>query len=151
MHPEWKHPADVAVAGDGAAVAARVWEWTGDETMHPFWAVRRLTQDQLQKEALGTQFNCSLVEKDFQVVTVGAYNGDSIAMSCTVKLSFMENTVPLPRGAELLWLAAKAKSKEAQKRETWQDDDKKKRKADAAAFATPTKEKKGATSKLEAI
>ena len=52
VHPEFKLPGDFdaeswAWTGDTAAA----WRWTGDEAMRPFWAVPRLTQQELQRKA----------------------------------------------------------------------------------------------------
>ena len=44
------------------------WEWKGDESLHPFWAVRRLTPAQLASEpksSRAVRFNVSLKTEEF--------------------------------------------------------------------------------------
>ena len=59
-----------AVAGTKEANIDDAWVWgpPGDQTMHPFWAVRRLTQKQLTREVAFEQkllrFNCRLGGSD---------------------------------------------------------------------------------------
>ena len=85
-----KDPA--AVAGSSASRGDIEWVWGQGktETMHPFWAVRRITQEQLDKEVQACNkrnktavaedwkappnFNCELVEKcqSLSIATVGA-------------------------------------------------------------------------------
>ena len=51
VHPEYRIPNNktpVSAVADGLAPLARVWEWTGAESLHPFWAIQRLSRDELQ-------------------------------------------------------------------------------------------------------
>ena len=53
LNPEFKAPASTAVAAvPGGDSAEREWIYSRDqsETMHPFWAVRRITDTALQQE-----------------------------------------------------------------------------------------------------
>ena len=65
VHPEYKLPEDPecrrpeeggdteledeAEPKEGVASDVCVWEWKGDETLHPFWAVERLSEDELRR------------------------------------------------------------------------------------------------------
>jgi hypothetical protein len=74
LNPEFTKPKqdEAAVAGttgSGSTAVADSWLWgaPGQETMNPFWAVRRLTQKQLTREANDTKngatiprFNCKI-------------------------------------------------------------------------------------------
>ena len=79
-----------------AAVAVHLWEWGGDESLHPFWAVSRLSAKELEKknaEGLARQvFNMELVDKEFSVVTVGAVNAESVTMTTMVTVPIMVNS-----------------------------------------------------------
>ena len=68
------------------------WKWASSVTMHPFWAIRRLSQDQLnaktnelncekrpQKPASPEAFNCELTERQFSVCNVGRFGGGSLS------------------------------------------------------------------------
>ena len=56
VHPEWASPEDKTIATDGA-IEHRAAAWTGKESMHPHWAVRRLSDEDLSKKTLGASFN----------------------------------------------------------------------------------------------
>ena len=62
MHPEYKMPEESTVpeenkvpeeskeqVNDAVTSPVRAWEFKGDETLHPFWAVERLTEDERRK------------------------------------------------------------------------------------------------------
>ena len=77
LHPEWKGPElegtpeDLAQAGPDAVPC----RWNGDETRYPFWAVERLTSDELRERQLKEpqlRFNTEVVKKDYAVVVGGA-------------------------------------------------------------------------------
>ena len=85
---------------DQAASHARAWEFKGDETLHPFWAVERLTDDERRKAKTGA-FNMELEDKEFSAVTVGALNKDSIASTFAVAVPIMTSAVAVKGGEEL--------------------------------------------------
>ena len=55
--PEWKMPKDKAEVDPDAEANALdhmiAWEFAGDETLHPFWAVLRLSPQELTKSGSG--------------------------------------------------------------------------------------------------
>ena len=130
VHPEYKLPEDVTPE-ETAAVAAKtlVWEWKGDETLHPFWAIKRLSRDALQQllhknraARMSAEFNMEYVERDFNVVTVGQITGDSTSITLTVSVPMLTNTSALQAGDEVLAEVA-AKNKCAKRKDTdWKDD-----------------------------
>ena len=140
-HPEYTLPVDATpevtlpdggTSEDAVAVAAGVaseslWTWTGKESLHPYWAIERLTQDGLDKKNLGAiskfTFNVKTKWKPFRVVTVGELNGESVAMTVTVSLPLITNEGAIAQGAELL-MEVVSKAPEGQKRKTsiWKDD-----------------------------
>jgi hypothetical protein len=131
VHPEYKLPEDVTPE-ETAAVAAKtlVWEWKGDETLHPFWAIKRLSRDALQQllhknraARMSAEFNMEYVERDFNVVTVGQITGDSVSITLTVSVPMLTNTSALKAGDEVLAeVAAKNKCVAKRKDTTWKDD-----------------------------
>ena len=120
--------------------------------MHPFWAVRRMTIDQLMKEIamaakgsvkrLPPRFNCKLETHQFSCVTHGVVQGQSVKTSRLHDVPFLVNMVALEEGEELiLELTVKKKDKEAKaKARTWKtavaDDDKKQESANKKAKTT---------------
>ena len=85
MHPEYKLPGvGKEDLPDDVSPDVRVWQWEGDEAMHPFWAVPRLSAEEVRRMNTANpekkvDFNVELQEKAFSVVTVGAAAGDSIS------------------------------------------------------------------------
>ena len=79
MHPEYKKSEESKEQLDDAVKPqVRAWEFKGDETVHPFWVVERLTEGERRK-ALKGAFNLKCEDKEFAAVSVGAWSGDSIA------------------------------------------------------------------------
>ena len=118
---------------------SRAWVWGQGkpETLHPFWAVRRLTAQQLDgeittvlkrnktavaaKEDPVPRFNCEFVEYTQTLVNVSAM-GD-VTQNCTrnIKIPMMTNSEALTPGDELILKNdVMAKQKQEQKR-TWRD------------------------------
>ena len=45
LHPEYKLPEDVTdKSTEAVAPGIRLWRWSGEESMFPFWAVERVTE-----------------------------------------------------------------------------------------------------------
>jgi hypothetical protein len=151
VHPEFTAPkkngdkADVRVAqtssnpavlgtkkasedkSDATAVADQ-WAWgpPGTETMHPFWAVRRLTPKQLAKEAseasdgLRPRFNCTLRPQMINTVVVGVVNGQALNTTRMCQVPFLYNTMELEEGEELfLEVPDKPDAKKKPQKRTW--------------------------------
>ena len=134
VHPEWVMP-ELEQGADDVE-----WKWASSVTMHPFWAIRRLSQDQLNAKtkdgppASPEAFNCELTERQFSVCNVGRFGGGSISLTVFVEIQLMTNFVEIKRGQELLFEVTK---KDAAKRKacTWKEDARKPRKEPKATPA----------------
>ena len=96
VHPEWKTPKGPAPDNFQRECGVETdWEWTGDETMHPFWAVRRLTHAQMSKEPADDRsvagITVDLMTKEYTVVTLGVVQGQSVVMTLLVKVPYLTN------------------------------------------------------------
>ena len=110
IHPEWVHPqekvihssvATPAVAGADIDWEHRVWQWSGKEVMHPMWATRRLTTDELRTKSKATSFNMMQHWRD---VTTTVINGGSTTL-WVVSVPMLTNTHDIEAGVELIWEA----------------------------------------------
>ena len=111
VNPEWKLP----VEGDEG-----LWEFQGEETLHPFWAVRRLSIQQQRKEKIQA-VNCEITHKAYTAVIVGE-DGDAstVSYSYEVGVPFITNSIDIKSGQELiLEIAEKAITKRV---EFWKTD-----------------------------
>ncbi len=130
VHPEYKVPIDktpVSAVADGLSPQTRVWEWSGDESLHPFWAIQRLTKDELRKkndkDKTKHRFNVSLKEKQYNVVTVGNLRDESVSVTVTVALPVLTNETALVAGEELfLEVVPKDVAKKKRPDTSWKDD-----------------------------
>ena len=70
-----------------------------DESMHPYWAIRRQTEKQTKPEQ-----PCNMKFKDvaYTCVAVGSMRGTSVTTTAEVTIPFLTKEVEIPRGAELL-------------------------------------------------
>ena len=135
--PEWKIPQrkeNTAVAGEPGSTAADHIEWIwGDneaETMHPFWAVRRLTDKQLQVATIAKQptdlaprFNCELQTKSLSCVTIATLDGKCCNRTRILEVPFLTNSMDLEKGEELVMQLIEKAKKAAPKR-SWRDAEK---------------------------
>ena len=126
VHPEYKMPEESKVpeeskeqVTDAVASPVRAWEFKGDETLHPFWAVERLTDDERKKAQKGP-FNIKFEEKEYAAVTVGASGGHSIASTFSVVVPVMTTAVAVKKGAELFLEMTKKETK--RKEGSWKTD-----------------------------
>jgi hypothetical protein len=136
-HPEWDAPADKtvassAVAEDTATSSAvaehRTWAWGGKESMHPHWAVRRLTDDDLRVKLPGASFNMVQKTMEFSQVCVGG----SDSMTFLIQVPCLTNDVDLATGVELVCRSIGKPAKDDKKKPaTWKDDQKCKERKDA--------------------
>jgi len=96
----------------GDAAVADDWEWgeNGEETMHPFWAVRRMTPKQLaiaktQKIPIGQlkpRFNCKLEMQEQSVVVVGHLGHKHTNRTRVMEVPFVTNYESLEIDEELI-------------------------------------------------
>ena len=125
-NPEWvspdkassrsrKNKQETAADEEDTAVADDIeWDWCRHDqiTMHPYWAVRRMTEKQLEREmhiakVAGKsplpRFNCAFVTKVFNDVAVGVVKaGRNLNISKTVEVPFLTNNVQMENGEELI-------------------------------------------------
>ncbi len=90
--------------------------------MHPFWAVRRMTSQQLHTYTtpqVPLSFNCELRERQFCVTTIGPLKDGSLAMPTVVQVPVLPNVAPLTAGDELLSEVTSTKKPEKKREETW--------------------------------
>jgi hypothetical protein len=155
IHPEWQGPEDEKVQGAHAvACEHRAWKWTGAETMHPHWAIRRMTREKLAAKMPGGKFNLEQTVKVYSIVTVGNMGGDEGGTSPTntfrVELPILTNPEPLGGGVELFWEAASVAKKDTSVVKNWKDDEKLKQgKRKNEEIKEKAKKQKTATQGLE--
>ena len=111
VNPEWKAP-------EADHDDPESWNWQNDESMHPYWSVRRLSHQRLGEAT----FNMTTKPLEFTVATVGAVSGEYLSVLMKVTVPFMTNYVEIPKGAELLLEEEDKQRKEKQKSKTWKDD-----------------------------
>ena len=149
--PEYKPPIDdtdasVEVINSGA----KAWLFHGDETMHPFWAVPRVSLQQCEmqrsKATDGDEkisVNMELRTKKFQIVVVGNLQNKPMNSVFTVEVPFLVNERGLANGALLYWESATKPEATSKRPMNWRDavvTNAKKAKA-KACMTTPTKVK----------
>ena len=132
MNPEFKTPKhqEVNAAGSDVAAVADEWIWgpLGDHTMHPFWAVRRMTQRQLCRETAEAKegdrrlrFNCRLEVVSMSCVSVGVVKSQSVNTTRVCNVPFLTNSIEVDEGEELI-LEVREGTQAAEKRaRTWKD------------------------------
>ena len=116
-HPEWKEPEGGREEKHAVACEHRPWKWVGDESMHPFWAVRRLSLEQFAAKFPRGIFNMQPTIKEYTVIGAGA-------STVTVAVPMLTNTKPIAKGVELFWEANATTKKQEDKIRTWIDDHK---------------------------
>jgi hypothetical protein len=146
VQSEWQCP---LVEDELGPADERCWKWTGLESMHLFWCVRRLTAEQLKKEPqlrLGhnARFNVALVDHGFNNVAVGRFRSESVSQTIKVTVELMENTADIQAGEELIMEIAPTKKLNPDKKERgWKEDViRDERAAKAAKRSDSKKEKK---------
>ena len=121
---------------DAVASHVRAWEFKGDETLHLFWVVERLTEDERRKTQRGA-FNLKYEDKEFSAVTVGASVGGSMSVTFIVVVPIMTNAVDVKKGDDLLLQVTSPQSRAKRKARSWKDDVDKPR-AKAKATTAPS-------------
>ena len=151
---------DAAVAGSSASLGEEPWMWGQGhpETMHPFWAVRRITQQQLDKEieacirrnktaVAGTEwpipsFNCEFQRYSQSQVNIATVGNTSVTGSRLVHVPILTNCKALVKGEELLMQLTVVVKKKQQQKRTWREVRKEEQRATKAsrtrAAGTPT-------------
>ena len=134
--PEFKAPTAVAAnPGEGQDAQQLIYSRDNSESLHPFWAVRRidkktLTQerqavlDDIQRtgESLNVpQFNCEIVTKVHPAMCIASLGEKAVSSTRFVSVPFMTNSKDVVQGEELICeLVVRPKPKKALKI-VWQD------------------------------
>ena len=126
--PEVKSPTqeeNSAVAASTTSTAP-TWNWEGAETMNPFWAVRRLTDKQLEQEMKDwtpetgkprPRFNCQLETQSLSLVNLGVVRSKALNRTRMLYVPFLTNDIDLVENEELiLEVQAMKKRRETKKR-----------------------------------
>ena len=97
--------AEAGGQGDAAVADERVWGPVGEQTMHPFWAVRRVTAKQLAIEAAlvapgsaRPRFNCGIATHELSYVNIGAVEGQAANTTRVFDVPFLVNTHEVQAG-----------------------------------------------------
>ena len=123
---------DFVVAAGSAGYDDAQWLWGEGrkETMHPFWAVTRLTQRQLALESakstngLPLRFNCEEVKRQITNITMCTIRDQIHNITRMLEVPVLTNTIRLRAGEQLILeipepqAKAKAKAK-AQNKRSW--------------------------------
>ena len=138
--PEFKAPTEAAAkpgeCQDAQQSTGRlIYSKDNSESMHPFWAVRRIKKHNLMQEQhafLDTikrtgesenvpEFNCQIVTKVHQIVSIASAGGQSLTSTRSISVPFMTNSKDVVQGEELICeLVVRPKLKKAPKI-VWQD------------------------------
>jgi hypothetical protein len=130
--PEFKIPekkqSNTAVAVQSTLDPEWIWSEVGGETMHPFWAVRRLTEKQLARERsqvrlgqLLPRFNCELRNFSLSSVSLAIIGLNTLNRTKLLGVPFLTNVHPLEACEELI-LEVVEKTKEAKPvKRSWRD------------------------------
>ena len=104
----------------------RAWKWTGKETMHPYWCVTKLTDDDLVKRNVGAKeetpklrFNLTTSRRKINMVKCGRV--------FTISIPVMTNAVDLEEG-EALVMEVQKKAKKEKAPEDWRTQQRKRQK-----------------------
>jgi hypothetical protein len=137
--PMKKQPTTNTAGADAetSAVAAQqepewIWAQGGADTMHPFWAVRRLTDKQLQQAKvdnptgkIAPRFNCEFLPKTLSVVCIASITDKINNSTRMIEIPILTNSIDLEEGEELLLeTTAKTKQHSAVTKRSWRDTEK---------------------------
>ena len=126
INPEWRQPETKEATAFQELNGLEVdWEWKGNETMNPFWAVRRLTHMQMAQEHKTPTvkgFNVKMTDKEFSQVIVGSLQGDSMSTTWSITLPVMTNEGDIKLGDELILQHETTSKPEKRKTRTWKSD-----------------------------
>jgi hypothetical protein len=130
--PEFKIPekqkSNTAVAVQSTMDPEWTWSECGGETMHPFWAVRRMTEKQLARARyqvregkMPPRFSCELKNFSLSSVNLAILGDTTLNRTKLLEVPFLTNSLPLEDCEELI-LEVVEKTKEAQPvKRSWRD------------------------------
>ena len=113
--------------GVGEELIEPEWLWSGEETMHPLWIIRRLTRDQLRTDGTasmhsnGDEFNTHFVDKVFSVVSVGAMGSESLSSTFQIVVPILTNARAMVSGEEFIH-ESRSRINKVKRKENWRDD-----------------------------
>lgn len=127
--PEFKSPKQADGPDSAVAGPPPPWLWSDTDTMHPFWAIRRLTDAQLAKEnqavkpgAPALRFNCELKSFPFQSVNIAVIGATVTNLTRLFNVPLLVNNLDLLPEEELL-LRIEGKIAKDKRAPTWRDDE----------------------------
>ena len=119
--------------------------------MHPFWAVRRMTQRQMSRETAEAKegerrlrFNCRLEVVSMSCVSVGVVKSQSVNTTRVCNVPFLTNSIEVDEGEELILEVREKTHEEKATKRTWRDAVKDEEKANQKT--TPNQKAKKAKS-----
>lgn len=127
VNPEWKVPKQqTAVAG-----VTPEWSWNdgGNDTMHPFWVVRRMSAERLAKarcepvqgniSKMLPRFNCELKIHRISAVNIAVINDKAMNSTRVVEVPCLMNMLDLVKGEELILEVEDPKPVEKKRSRDW--------------------------------
>ena len=127
LTPEFTAPAGTTAPDvEESDPLQRAWTWTGKETMHPFWCVTKLTDDELavrnlQKDGRTVRFNVTTTRKEMNMV--------KCKRVLTVSIPVITNTDDIEEGDELI-MQVQPREKKKHAGKDWRASQRKKQKAE---------------------
>ena len=134
--PEFKAPTAVAAnPGEGQDEQRLIYSKDDSESMHPFWAVRRISDAALQAERQAVlaeirstgpsrnvpEFNCEIVTKVHPTMCIASIGAQSVTSTRFISVPFITNVKDVVQGEELICeLVARPKPKKVAKI-NWRD------------------------------
>ena len=108
--------------------SAWIWKEGGQETMHPFWAVRRMTAQQLARAKadvkpgrLSPRFNCEIVMHHLTTCVITATELQTYSRARIFEVPFLTNSEELEEGEELILEIAERIPKQTPTKRSWKD------------------------------
>ena len=122
--PEWMAPEDVTESAVAECAGdQRIWKMNGKETMHPFWAVSRLSLGDLEQKStarMPLQFNMDFSVRRFLTLVVGELSGDKTNLIHAVDVPLLTNSSTINVG-EQLFLQMDMKRETTKRQNNWKD------------------------------
>ena len=130
LNPEFALPEGRAASDvERSDPLQRAWTWTGKETMHPFWCVTKLTDEDLavrnlQKDGRTVRFNVTTARKEVNMV--------KCRRVLTVSIPVITNTDDIEEGDELI-MQVQPREKKKPAGKDWRASQRKRQKAEQKA------------------
>jgi len=133
--PEFKAPTAVAAKpGESGDEQRFTYSVDDSESMHPFWAVRRITSAKLAEEKKAVvedmrktgkvrnvpEFNCTIVNKVHPTISIASIGTQSMTSTRFVTMPFITNVKDVVQGEELICEQVIRAKPEVKKKRNWQ-------------------------------